>query len=155
MVGRIDEIGDDPRLPRPAEPEPSVVWVIDCAHMDPVRVVGVFSSRANAEAVLAELDLSDASISKWPMDPGVGEVNAGRSTFWVTMLADGQGTARHKHYGVPGNLAISKPLSKKYPQQVFGAVWATDEAHALKIANEFRVRAIAEGRMRQWGDDDA
>ena len=45
------------------------------------RVVGVFSSRENAERALAEIYGSDPwgrpEISEWPLDPGIDALNEG------------------------------------------------------------------------------
>lgn len=126
------------------------------------RVVGVYSSKANAAAIAAKINAEEhydaATIAKWTLNPSLAELNAGRSPFHVTMEPDGTlvGAVRPAdwQYAIGEGLAIWERTKapaykgKGIPDAVHGTVWATDEQHAVKIANEWRLQAIATGKLR-------
>lgn len=126
------------------------VWVIEDGEYSDYHVVGVFSSRENAELVLGQL--KSGEIAEWELDPAVKALNAGLSRYYVQMLRD-------------GTVCESKPeefcadeweflnTSDGYPPTAGLRVWvfAKDEKHAVKIANEKRIQAIANGEWKESG----
>jgi hypothetical protein len=125
--------------------EMSSVWAIEDGEYSDYHVVGVFSSRENAELVLGHLDSGD--IAEWDLDPGIDSLNAGLSRYYVHMLRDG--TVRESR-ACKFEIEEYEHLNPDPRHQpTFGlriSVFAKDEAHAIKIANEKRTQAIAEGR---------
>lgn len=119
------------------------VWVIEDGSYSDYHVVGVFSSKENAEKALA-INGIIGEISEWPLDPGIGELNQGLSPWHVVMNYDGEVTSAKKYIE---ELPLEEP--RVYRQhngsRVIGDVWAEDERHAIKIVNEFRTQAIANG----------
>jgi hypothetical protein len=133
----------------------ATVWVVEQGEYSDYRVVGVFSSKENAQQIAAAVD--DATVAEWPLDPGIEDMNAGRKPFRVFMLRDG--TAEHVREetidrSVLGSLdgpflmkRGGRPVWAQAPEPpcLNVAVWANDAEHATKIANEHRTRLIASG----------
>jgi hypothetical protein len=70
------------------------VWVIEQGSYSDYRVVGVYSSKKNAQLVCdainsGERRYDEATVAKWPVDQSVLEVSRGYKRFIVTMLRDG------------------------------------------------------------------
>jgi hypothetical protein len=127
----------------------NTVWVIEDGAYSDYRVVGVFSSRENAELILGQLESGE--IAEWPLDPAVDKVNAGLSKFCVHMLRDGTirqsgptefAAAEAEYLNIHPN---GHPSTKGLRLYIF----AEDEKHAIKIANEKRAMFIANGA---WPD---
>jgi hypothetical protein len=137
------------------------VWAIEQGTYSDYHVVGVFSSKANADLVAKAVNGSDngeeAKVSKWELDPAVSELNAGLSMFYVTMAKDGTtervAAAGLVSYYISGEMSVWKrstaPAYKgtDTTDAVNCTVWAKDEKHAVKIANEFRTQMIALGKL--------
>ena len=132
-------------------PVTNTVWVIEQGQYSDYRVLGVYSTKANAETVAAFLarEWSGPTVAEWPLDPGVDELAQGHQVYSISMSVDGNNPAvRNCDYGVPeqpDGLYVSGPVDG--PKFVDGSVWASDEVHAVKIANEYRIQAIADGRL--------
>lgn len=89
-----------------------------------------------------------ATVAEWPLDPGVEAINKGLSPFVVWMLRDGtteqvwmdtddfECTLNDKPVIVPLDCLTAR-------------VFAKDEAHAIKIVNEYRTQMIAKGEWEE------
>lgn len=135
------------------------VWVVEQGEYSDYRVVGVFSSRENAQlvadAINGERVACDATVAEWLMDPAVADLNAGRRPFVVHMLRDGT-VERCEAWQITGyelagkfdiwrrSEALAYAGTDK-PDCLSATVWATDAEHAVKIVNEKRVQMIASG----------
>lgn len=139
------------------------VWVIEQGSYSDYRVVGVYSSAKNAQLVADRLNAGerygdDATVAKWPLDPAIAEINAGLSQWLVTMAYDGTveqvRPTTSSSYDLGGDLGVwqrtKAPAWKGQPisDAIHGTTWATDEQHAVKIANERRIQEIASGKMK-------
>lgn len=137
------------------------VWVIEQGQYSDYRVVGVFSSRENAELVAKEINAGEtwdkATLAERPLDPVVDDLNAGRKQYRVHMLKDGT-TERAERYGlvgydIAGEVEVWRRSNapayrgKGIPDVLVGTVWADSDEHAIKIMNEHRTRMIAEGKF--------
>lgn len=129
------------------------IWVIEDGEYSDYRVIGVFSSEANARAVQALLG-GDGDVSEWPLDPAVAEINAGMSRWEVLMLRDGTTERVDRdtevaRYDLTGSHSLWRRSQLSWangkPDCLKATVWASDATHAVKIANEIRARMIAEG----------
>ena len=132
----------------------SSVWAIEEGRYSDYHVVGVFSTKENAERVLAKLEYPHATISEWPLDPFVDELNAGLKQYRVTMLRDGttEEVVEIDYFYpcyVTDSIRRSQSACHNAPDTLKCFPMARDEKHAVKIANETRTRFIAEGR---WED---
>lgn len=66
------------------------VWVIEEGEYSDYRVVGIFTSKANAELVYAKMSNGDSpQVNEWVLDPGVDEIQKGWSQWRVLMQSDG------------------------------------------------------------------
>lgn len=167
MEDQNQSVNEGQELPTPsseclAAPEAgdgqASVWAIEEGEYSDYRVVGVFSSEANANQVS---DLIGGEVSQWLLDPAITELNQGLRIYRVQMQKDG--TVDHCECQTFDSYAITTmgvsmwrrsqaPAYKgKGVQDVLSAkVWAKNATHAVKITNEHRAQFIASGR---WGKD--
>lgn len=133
------------------------IWTLERGEYSDYHVIGVFSSEENAKAVAEKLE-HDVEVVCRVLDPGVADLNEGRRLYCVLMLRDG---TTEKAYEAEMstyefNNALDLPriwprsTARGYretntPDALQATVWATDEAHAVKIVNEHRTRMIADG----------
>lgn len=144
------------------------VWVIEDGEYSDYHVVGVYSSKENAEAALSLIgDGCCPIISKWPLDPGIDDINAGLNLFLVNMKASGDtesvsqrnlawwdhnaNAIQYKHDKLlwPEGSEKQVPYRTGQGDLVVGTVFAKDEKHAVKIVNEKRIQLLAAGKIRQ------
>ncbi len=112
--------------------------------------MGVYSTEAGARLVCDRINGDDrhylATVAEWPLDPGVEAINKGLSPFVVWMLRDG--TTEQVRMDTD-NFEYTLPINKGkviVPLDCLTArVFAKDEAHAIKIVNEYRTQMIARG----------
>lgn len=138
------------------------VWAIEQGCYSDYHVVGVFTSRKNAKAVVDALKAAECygdepTIARWPLDPAVKDLRAGMSPWRVLMLRDGTVESAKQRdvssFNIAGSVAIwrrsTAPAYKGtgIPDCLDATVWAKDRNHAIKIANEHRTHMIADG---QW-----
>lgn len=134
------------------------IWVIEDGEYSDYHVVGVFSSRKNAELIQAQVG---GTIEKWPLDPAVRELSQGYRVFLGEMLYDGT-IERMVEHTISQSSIYSTGKDRLYvwyrSQALFyqgkgvqdclhGTVLAKDRQHAIKIFNEKRTQLIALG---QW-----
>lgn len=139
------------------------VWVIEQGSYSDYRVVGVYTSKANAEKIAALLNKEkysdEATVAEWPVNPAVDEINQGLKMYLVQMHMNGN-TERVEEsditsYSLSSRLEVwertKAPAWQRQPidDMISGHVWAESVEHAVKIANEYRARAIADGRMKE------
>ena len=70
------------------------VWVVEQGSYSDYRVVGVFTSKKNADQICDAINAdegkwNEASVACWPLDPAVEEMNAGMGHWLVFMLRNG------------------------------------------------------------------
>ena len=137
------------------------VWVIEQGCYSDYRVVGVFTSEANARLICDTINAEEysdkATISEWQTDPCIEELNKGLSMFCVCMNHDGTVERCDLEALTAYNMSTSLKVWKRTNALAFrgrpvsdaisGSVWAKDSTHAIKITNEFRARAIANNEM--------
>ena len=138
------------------------IWIVDKGEYSDYRVIGVFSTKENAVLVA---DRFGADVAEWPINPWVDHINQGREPYIVWMERDGTTTRverwpmRYTNRDEEGLMLEKAPRwggsawgrpAKGYCLR--GIVYAKDEAHAVKIANETRSRYIAEGKWDEQPD---
>lgn len=144
------------------------VFVVEQGEYSDYRVVGVFSSMENAQLIADAINTSDdgyisggATVAEWSLDPAVNELRQGFAPFVVTMREDGavEKCARWAvcGYELTGYVRMwRRTKAPAYrgnpdaPDVLSALIWARDEKHAVKIANEHRTRMIATG---EWTHD--
>ena len=142
----------------------NTVWIIEQGSYSDYRVVGVFSTKENAQAVCDRINKDEsyerATIDEWPMNPGVEAINQGHEVYLVWMLRDGTvEKVKCESEGCDFQWALNDKLTvwrrseapayqgKNVQDCLHGRVFAKDKQHAIKIVNERRTQMIAQG---QW-----
>jgi len=126
----------------------TVYLVTDSEYSD-YRVCGVFSTEEKAKRA-QEFWNTDNTIEEYEIDcefPDTRELN-----LWQVAM-DSSGCTPSGHYG-PFRISNDSVVFEDRPSMggdfMSFMVWAKDKSHALKIANERRLRHIAEGT---WNTD--
>lgn len=137
------------------------VWAIEQGSYSDYHIVGVFSSRENAQRVidaLPEERHEPPSLVEWDLDPAVDELNQGLRIFHVLMRKDGTvEKCKQREFGTY-NLDEEHWVWKRSEARAYqgtpeavdvlnSSVWARDTEHAIKIVNEVRAQWIAEGKF--------
>jgi hypothetical protein len=136
----------------------STIWAIEEGEYSDYHVVGVFTSKENAEKVLEKLkgEYNYPSLVEWPLDPAVAELNQGLSQYLVWMLKDGSvervEQREFSSYDLAGEVIVWKRSKAPYfkgekPDVLTATVWAADDKHSIKIVNEKRIQMLA---LEQW-----
>ena len=125
------------------------VYVLEAGAYSGRHVVAVFSTKEKAEEVSRKIDgdmyQDEPTVTEYEVDELAEEVRQGMESFYVRMNKSGTANVE--------KVSLRKPWISYYHgygcQEDFIAavVWAKDEAHAVKIVNERRVQAIAEGML--------
>jgi hypothetical protein len=144
-----------------------IVWVVECGEYSDYRVVGVFTSEKNARMIASAVNAgesNEAKVAKWKLDPAVAELRKDYHQFVITMRPDGTVENLIKQespsfYDIIGKLWVwERTQASAYKGQdvtdaVHGTVWARNEKHAIKIANEKRLQYLASGELKQREED--
>jgi hypothetical protein len=145
------------------------VWVVTEGEYSDYRVVGVFSTKENAQVVWDAIHATGARYLNdgpvlWTLDPGLSELRVGLRCYKVRMLRDGTvESCKLERLDIDGaegarpeevKIVRRSGWRKEYPHldwtgdepkadflDWFG--WAKDEQGAVKATNEHRARLIA------------
>ncbi|MCP5060026.1 MAG: hypothetical protein GY937_25265 [bacterium] len=137
------------------------VWTLESGSYSDYTVHGVYSTKAKAELVASALtgNWSVFDIVEQDMDPLVEELEAGMHLYDVLMDSKGH-VERVSIDAEPATYTAQDGCTwwkrstapayrgKGVLDAVRGHIWAADEGHAIKIANEYRVRHLAKGASR-------
>lgn len=137
------------------------IFVVEQGDYADYCVVGIFTTRENAQLVCDAINKSDsrrgdATVDEWPIDPGVSELNRGHRQYDVTMRRDGtvERCERHEELmssDINGDFRMwrrsqaSAFRGTNSEDALQATVWAIDDAYAVKIVNERRTALIASG----------
>ena len=133
-----------------------VYMVTDGSYSD-YRVLGIYSTKAKAEKAKvlfnADNDVDPVELDATP------EVPPGMLKWVVEMDRNGnvKDVSRENCEYHSSSAAVWKPFDKDV-MYLRAAIWAKDEEHAVKIANEWRTRIVANnlwinGRYLEPGKD--
>lgn len=127
-------------------------WVVTQGSYSDYHVVGVYSTKKLAESFVKSVGARKGEdgyyIEKYPLDPYEKQLNNGLKVFNCEMNREGSFWLVEPAFDYYGYDEIDSFTSmfdirdKKF----VGKIWAKNKTHARKILNEFRVKAIAEGR---------
>ncbi len=131
------------------------VWVIEHGQYSDYSVIGVYTTKEKAQLVCDTINkdiiYDEATIAEWPLDPAADELANGMSRYYVSMRWDGttdEVTRGEVHYYDLDDETRAYQRFDHKDRKVLGktfTMWARDEKHAIKIANERRTRLISEG----------
>lgn len=131
------------------------VWVIEEGEYSDYHVVGVFTSKENAERV--QKLCGGGTVAEWPLDPAIEDLNAGLWPYYICMAMDGTTERIQRRdsistYRIGNGPSIWRrtqaPAFKNKPgvqDAIDGDVWAESDIHAVKIVNEKRTAYLATG----------
>jgi len=132
------------------------VFALEAGEYSDYHVIGIYTTKANAEAVRAVVG---GDIVERILDPGLKEINSGLSRWSVLILRDGtiESVTRNdqiqsRNIGEGNRICIWKRTEapayrgKGIPDCLDCKVWARTEKAAVKIVNEKRAQMIAEGK---------
>lgn len=123
----------------------SIVYGLTTGDYSDYTVVGVFSSKENAQFIADRMQYV-GNIAEWKLDPAVNELRAGLMLWIVRMLRDGTTESARSDpdsYQAPEYRIWRRNRETGLPDVLDARVYARDEAHAVKIVNEIRTRLIA------------
>ena len=133
----------------------NTIWVLEDGDYSDYHVIGVFTSKQNAELVQSRVG---GEIAEWPLNPGVKELSQGHTPFVGEMRYDGSVERMQSRelssYTLINGVALwprsSAPAyaGKNIQDCLHGVVLAKDQKHAIKIFNEKRVQLIASGEFK-------
>lgn len=125
------------------------IYVITQGSYSDYHIITVFSDEQAAEsfAKLISEKGDTATVEDYELDRYVPQAREGLMPFYVWMTRDGNGEVDGSHILYDDRLSL---LPTPTPDRIRlrGTVWALDEQHALKIANEKRAFLIASGEWK-------
>lgn len=132
------------------EEELKKVYLVTTGDYSDYRVVSVCSNKEQAEA-LSKHPPINRDIEDFLIDQYRESVSAGRVLYFIEMLRSGD-TIKcvikdGSGFDFPDVGGIWVNDIVKYQKGITGCFFGKDEQHAIKVANEFRLRMIAEGKL--------
>ena len=130
------------------------MWVLERGSYSDYRVLGVFSTKRNAERAAKFLDHGSETptVAEWPLNPAIAELSRGYDQWNIIMLRDGTVERCDRNdspydFDTAGFLweRTKAPayIGKGIPDALNVTVWARSARHAIKVANEKRAQMIA------------
>lgn len=125
------------------------IYILTSGGYSDYRVEGVFSTEE--KALYAKRLLMADEIDEWEVDE-IPEHPIGLLRYWVRMNADGN----QVYSGQDGNFSKPDWEPGRFDKYVVFHMWASDEQHAIKIANERRIALKASGQLTDdWKEFEA
>ena len=129
----------------------SSIFVIEQGSYSDYHVVGVYSSKQNAEKAILHIESNydKPSIAEWPLDPNVEQINQGLMLWMVRMAKDGASSNAERQ---KSSYSIGTTSKYQFPHfdargRLMAEIWAESSEAAIKIMSERRRQAIAEGKL--------
>lgn len=128
------------------------IYVVTQGAYSVYGIAGVFTSEANAQLILDAFPSNDTNddgnrIERYELDSYIGPLASGLLPFEVYMQIDGSEAIAVRINLRPTELnkCVDEslvPFSRHSLLRVEASVWAKDETHAIKIANERRIQYL-------------
>ena len=131
------------------------VWMIEDGCYSDYHIVGVYSTKKNAEFIQHRIG---GDIKERQLNPGIAQLHYGLNLYQVLMARNGNIEAIEQrdmdHYNLEDKVTMWLWERTKAPAYkgknicdvLHATVWAKDIKHAVKIVNEKRTQFIAEGK---------
>ena len=117
------------------------IWVVEEGDYSDYRVVGVFSSEANAKQIA---ELVGGDVAEWPIDPNIAELNQGLHVYLVQMRKDGT-VERHERMKNNGAYLTSIGVS----------IWRRSQAPAYSRDDSRLNERLRVGQRQRPRDQDS
>ncbi len=125
----------------------TTIYVVTEGSYSDYHIVGVYDNKELAEQFLKNIDevkkYNDMQIEEYELNQNSDKIKQGLMLYSVQMERDGTGDSFLYSNGDESPLQ----LNEFYPKRLYGCIWAHNEEHAIKIANEKRAQLIA---LNQW-----
>lgn len=150
----------------------TTVFVVTSGSYSDYRINGLYSTREKAEEAIARSSRSsDYDIEEYTLDPPNADFKEGWDMYsvvlWTSMTSgvDSKTRCSKVHKDLGGFYSYVSPESPHYFEMWgewtrnasrltgyrFGCyVYADSEERAIKVANERRIMAVANGELRAW-----
>lgn len=125
-----------------------IVFVVTAGSYSDYRVCGIYSTREKAERA-KDVFNADNDIEEWTLDE-MPECPPGLVAWRVHIQKDGAAKASRTEAPVHAHWMELVPYSTSGNGGCTTEMYAADEKHAIKIANERRIQALALGT---WNED--
>jgi len=123
----------------------SKVYIVTSGSYSDYQIDGVFSTEERAEAFITATGLYDGRAVRWDVDLDAEKIDRGLVHYKVDM--DIEGNVRHMKKSTPvcpeRAFGRIRGYDHKGSQWLEAYIWARNEEHAVKIANERRTRILA------------
>ena len=134
-----------------AKPMLQAVFLVTRGDYSDYRVCAVFTEKALAEKYIDSFkgnSYDEFRIEKYTLNPYQYELKHGYKPFFLRMTKDGNCTeinVKDSSFGFEDeDIDVGIDVNKN----MYISIFAKDETHAIKIANEKRVQLIAENRWK-------
>lgn len=129
----------------------TILYAVNSGSYSEYRIDGIFSSRENAEKYMSAFPKqsygSYNDIEEWTLDQWISEIDRGLLPFIVRMYKNGDviEIMQREFYGDDQSRVHWMDTAHWKPPMPWAnfSVWASDQAHAVKIANERRIADLA------------
>jgi len=124
------------------------VWLVEQGSYSDYHVIGVYSSRDNAQAITDAINKTEswnkAEVMEVTLDPGVKELREGLDMWMCNMLKDGT-VDRCWSNGWSANDINGdvRFFNRSAGHILHVSTYAKDQNHAVKITNEKRLQILA------------
>ncbi|SDZ81979.1 hypothetical protein SAMN05192529_102126 [Arachidicoccus rhizosphaerae] len=136
------------------------IYIVTDGCYSDYSIRGVFTTKENAEKFIRAYSFDEPSIEEYESDNLNEEIQNGNTCFVVFIDKDGNNAKAEKSntdYGDYRDYVGKAYIDEKkffgndysHNARIRNTVWAKDEKHAIKIANERRIRVLAEGRWNE------
>jgi len=124
------------------------VYIVTSGSYSDYHINAVFSTEELAQGYIDRWGTSDYDIEEWDLDNPNPFERVGKDYYYVAIRKDGDilDGAKKMPPSAQDESIIPAVYGTTMPWMVVYC-WATDEKHAIKIANEKRTQAIAEGKL--------
>lgn len=132
------------------------VYLVTSGSYSDYHIEAAFSTEELAEAYKKRWgDSYDSYVEEWDLDPVDPHQHPNLSFFQVQMWRNGDTLQCKSASPLSAEEdRIASPAWKGRMPLLITYCWARDKKHAVKIANEKRTQAIAEGRMNVGKNDE-
>lgn len=119
------------------------IYLVSQGEYSDYHICGAFSSEEAAQFFIDNSDIKgeydEMRIEPHNLDPFINEMKSGLSYFFVRMGLNGDNAYTDKQQPT----SWDREYINKNRNYFYTHCWAKDETHAIKIANERRIQAIA------------
>lgn len=129
------------------------VFVVTSGEYSDYGIDSIFSTKELAEKFIESFNQTyrNMSIEEWTLDPSENAIQTNKKAFWLRIDKDGNTRDLEwcdSAYGFRGETPSLSWTGDKVWLNIY--VFANDDKHAVKIANEIRSQVIA---LNLWGNN--